>query len=283
MQTVPTNGILTHYERRGSGPAVVFVHASILDHSMWDEQVEALADDYTTVVYDVRGHGRTGGSDLDTYSIGLYADDLHELVTALELDRPVICGLSMGAMVAMTYAVRYPDDLSGLVLADAFTPEIVSKSDWLVRRIVLNALIPPVRLFGYQRVERANVWLTERFARGAGGNYERIEQLRADGPPMATDEFVKVVRSMTRFHDEPVDLSAIAVPTLVIYGENELPSVKQHAAELAARVPDVTVDVVPDAGHASNLDQPAYFSNAVRNLVERAYGTGGLVRDVSSP
>jgi pimeloyl-ACP methyl ester carboxylesterase len=278
MPFVQTGDIRTYYECRGDGPPVVFVHAAILDHSLWDAQAEALADEYTTVVYDLRGHGRTGGSSLSTYTVELLADDLHALVTALGLARPVVCGLSLGGLVAQSYAARYPDELSALVLADTFTPPILARGEWVLRRVVLNALVYPVRLVGYERVEKANVWLTERLFRGSGGDYERIEMLRATGPRMTTDEFAKVIRSMTRFHEERVDLAAVGVPTLVLYGEHDLPFVKHHAAELAARLRDVTVEIVSDAGHASNLDAPDDFTDAVRRFLrERVAGDAATV------
>ncbi|WP_254544298.1 alpha/beta fold hydrolase [Halomarina pelagica] len=269
MPTVRTNDVETYYERRGEGPPIVFVHASIVDHAMWDRQADAIADDYTTVVYDVRGHGRTGGSAEPEYTMDLFAADLHALVTALDLDRPVLCGLSMGGMIAQTYAAAHPDRLAGLILADTFTPRILTRGEWFLRRVALNALIPPVRLVGYERVERANVWLTERLFGGVSGDYGRIERLREAGPKMTTDEFAKVIRSMTRFHGASIDLSAITVPTLVLYGENELPFVKRHAAELAVRLSNVEIDEVPHAGHASNLDTPDYFTAAVRAFLAR--------------
>ncbi|SFR43029.1 alpha/beta fold hydrolase [Halogeometricum limi] len=268
MPTVRTDDIDTYYERRGDGPAIVFVHASMLDHSLWDAQVEALSDDYTTVVYDVRGHGMTGGSSAARYSVARYADDLRALLTALELDRPVVCGLSMGAMVAQTYAAQYPEDVSGVILAEPFTAPFVGAGDWLLRRVVLNALVLPVRLFGLERVERANVWLTERFAPGSGGDYDNVQRLRDSGPSMATAEFAKVAKSMARFHEESVDLSAIRAPSLVLFGEHGLPAVKAHVARLAASLSDVDVDEVPGAGHACNLDDPEYFTASVRRFLE---------------
>ena len=274
MPTVRTDDVETYYERRGDGPPVVFVHAAIMDHSMWDRQVDALCDDYTTVAYDVRGHGRTGGSARREYSMDRYAEDLDALLRELDLDQPVLCGLSMGGMVAQTYAATHPGRVAGVVLADTFTPRILTRGEWF-RRVVLNALIPPVRVLGYERIEKANVRLTERLFGGVSGDYGTIEQLREGGPKMATDEFAKVIRSMTRFHEATVDLSAIAAPTLVLYGENELPFVKRHAAELAAHLPDVDVDEVPDAGHASNLDNPEYFTAAVRDFLERTHAVDG--------
>ena len=280
MPTVRTNGIETYYERRGEGPPVVFVHAAILDHSMWDRQITALSDDYTTVVYDLRGHGRTGGSAALTYSADLYAADLQALIEAIELDSPVLCGHSLGGMIVQAYAAKHPEGMAGLILADVmltdtFEPGMRCLGEWILRRVVLPALVPPVRLFGYERVERVNVWLTDRLFGGVAGNYGNVERVRETGPGMTTDEFVKVIRSMERFGG-PLDLSAVAVPALVMYGENELPFVVRHAAELAARLPDAVVDRVPGGGHASNLDDPDYYTAAVRSLLERAYPDGGV-------
>lgn len=267
MPTVRTGDIETYYERSGDGQPVVFVHASVLDHSQWDEQVAAVSDDHTAVAYDLRGHGRTGGSDISPYTIELFADDLHELVTELELYRPVICGHSMGGLVAQAYAVAHPGAVAGLVLADTWTPAIRGLDDWLVRRVMLNAAIPPAKLVGYQRVERAQVWVYERLFAGSSGKYDRIVALREAAPEMATGEFVKVIRAMTRRDGGSPALSAISAPTLVLYGADDLPFVKRHAAVLAAAISDVAVTEIPDAGHASNLDNPTVYTGALEEFL----------------
>ncbi|WP_302080319.1 alpha/beta fold hydrolase [Salinibaculum rarum] len=203
MPTVQINDIETYYERWGSGPPVVFVHGAVVDYTQWEPQLDALSDAYTTIAYDVRGHGRTGGSDRETYSIDRFADDLAALVAALELDRPVVCGLSLGGCIAQVYAERYPDGLSGLVLADTFGPTPLSPTEH-VQRQLLGATVPLVRLFGYERVERAMMWFQERLSKGVSGEYENIEAIRASGPTMATEEFAKVIRALARFDEIPV-------------------------------------------------------------------------------
>jgi pimeloyl-ACP methyl ester carboxylesterase len=267
MPTVATNGVETYYERRGGGPPIVFVHGAALDHAQWASQVEALSDEYATVAYDVRGHGRTGRSTEEEYSLDLFAEDLEAFVATLELDRPVICGLSMGGCIAQAYAARRSDRLAGLVLADTFTPEFLTRGERLQRSVLLRAMIPPVRLLGYERVEWAMVWLHERLRRGSSGDYGEIERLRAKGPRMETDEFAKTIRAVARFHETMVDLPSITAPTLVLYGENEPAFVRGHAAKLAAELPDVSVREVPGAGHASNLDDPEFFTRAVREFL----------------
>jgi pimeloyl-ACP methyl ester carboxylesterase len=267
VPTVQTNDVATYYEARGDGPPVVFVHGAILDHSQWDAQVAALQGAYATFAYDVRGHGRTGGTDRRAYAIDLFAADLDDFLDALGLEDVVVCGHSMGGCIAQTYAARDPGRLSGLVLADTFAPRVLSRSEWIQRSLLLRATVPPVRLVGYERVERALVWLHERLSPGASGDYGAVRALRADGPGMATDEFAKVVRAVARFHETDVALSAIDVPTLVLYGEDEPPFLRRQAALLGTEIPSATVRAVPDAGHASNLDDPAFFTSALSSFL----------------
>ncbi|WP_313694011.1 alpha/beta fold hydrolase [Halorarum halobium] len=283
MPTVRTDDVETHYLRRGSGPPVVFLHGAMLESSQWLPQAEALADEYTTIAYDVRGHGRTGGSEIESYSIDLFAEDLDAFLRALDLDRPVLCGLSMGGAIAQVYAARYPEGVAGLVLADTFTPEFTTWRD-RVQFATLRATIPPARLIGYERVERVLTWLNELVNPGSAGDYDTVEELREDAPTMATAEFVKVVRALTAYPGTPLDLSAITAPTLVLYGENDVGLARRQAAKLGAELPDATVRVVLDAGHASNLDDPAVVTAAIREfLAEHAGGSGGSSGDVGSP
>ncbi|MFW5949524.1 MAG: alpha/beta fold hydrolase [Halolamina sp.] len=143
MATVRTNGIETFYERRGDGPPIVFVHSAAVDSRQWAPQLDALADEFTAIAYDVRGHGRTGVSDLQSYSINLFDDDLAALIEALALDRPILCGHSMGGCIAQAYAAGHADELGGLILADTFAPDILTRSEWLQRSLLMRATIPP--------------------------------------------------------------------------------------------------------------------------------------------
>ncbi|WP_225917725.1 alpha/beta fold hydrolase [Halobaculum rubrum] len=245
MATVESNGVETHYERRGDGPPVVFVHGAIVDHTQWVPQLDAFADEYTVVAYDVRGHGPTGGSDRETYTVDPFAEDPAALVDALDLDRPVVCGLSMGGCIAMRYAARYPDGLSGLVLADTFGPAPLTLGERLQRE-ALRLTVPSVRVFGSPRVERATVWILGRLSdENVAGDYDRTEAIRETGPPMSTAEFAKVIRALASFDRVHVDLATIAAPTLVLRGEHDAAFVRRQSSALGALIPDADVPEGP--------------------------------------
>jgi len=118
------------------------------------------------------------------------------------------------------------------------------------------------------------VWLHERFARGASGDYEKIERLRATAPQMTTARFAKVIRAVAAFHETAIDFSAIAVPALVLYGEHEPAFIRRHARKLRAELPNALVREVPGIGHASNLDEPEFFTRALREFPALHAGPG---------
>ncbi|MFD1512516.1 alpha/beta fold hydrolase [Halomarina rubra] len=265
MPTVLTNGVETYYELRGDGPAIVFVHGSLSDHTAAAKQIEAFADEYTAIAYDVRGHGKTANPDDTPYSVDQLADDLHEFITVLGLDRPVICGVSMGGMIAQVYASRYPDHLGALVLADAFTPAFVSRRDRIERTTLMNTIIGLLRLVGYNRAKGLMMW----FGRKLEG--DETESLRVEAfPEMETHAAVNSLRAVATFHEVDVDFDSITVPTLVLYGEHETSIISRHAPLLESKIPDATVQVVPDAGHASPWDNPTFFNDAIRAFLEES-------------
>lgn len=277
--TVRTNGVDTYYERQGDGPPIVFLHGAIMDTRMWAPQVEALGDDHAVLTYDARGHGRTGGSDAPSYDADLYARDLHALLDALDVERPVLCGLSMGGMIAQAYAARHPENVAGLVLADTFTPGPLGLSG---RAIFLNdrlvALLSPY--VSYKRLNRLKMRLGNLLAPGVSGDVETVQGLVDDGPTVSPVELRKVVASLQAFANGAFDPAGIDAPTLVLYGEHEPSMMASMARYLRDHIPDAELGVVPDAGHASNLDNPQFFTAAVREFVaavaaERADGTGG--------
>lgn len=262
MPTVQTNNIETYYEMRGEGPPIVFIHGALSDHTAATQQLKAFSEEYTAFAYDVRGHGRTTNPEHAPYSIDVLATDLHAFVTALGLERPVVCGVSMGGMIAQVYASRYPDQLSALVLADTFTPPFVSRRDRIERTTLVNAMAGLIRLVGYNRGKGLMLWFGRKLER------DQTTNLRADAfPEMDTVDAVNSLRAVTSFHSTDIDLSEITAPTLILYGEHETSIISRHAPILDAEIPDATLREVPDAGHASPWDNPEYFNSTIQTFL----------------
>lgn len=109
MPTVGTNGTETYYEDYGDGHPIVVLHGALADHQVWAEQLQPLTDEYRFLLYDLRGHGKTGGSDHDRYTLDMYADDLAAFIEGLNLEKPVVLGHSLGGMVSYAFADEHPN------------------------------------------------------------------------------------------------------------------------------------------------------------------------------
>jgi pimeloyl-ACP methyl ester carboxylesterase len=262
MPTVQTGDIETYYEVRGTGPPIVFIHGALSDHSAAAQQLEAFSGAYTAIAYDLRGHGNTPNPQHAPYSMDVLAADLHAFITEMGLDRPVLCGVSMGGMISQVYASRYPDQLSALVLADTFSPPLLGWRDRIERSSLVNGMAGVVRLVGYNRAKNLILWFGRKLERG------RTTTLRPDSfPDMDTVDAVNAITAVADFHTTDVDLSSITVPTLVLYGEHETGIIRRHAPVLSTRIPDSTVREVPDAGHASPWDNPAFFNATIQTFI----------------
>ena len=271
--TVGTNEIETYYERRGQGPPIVFVHGMFMSSTMWEAQMRALEREFTTVAYDVRGHGRTGGSDRGTYDMELYASDLDALLTALGIEDPVICGLSMGGAIAQVYAATHAEKVAGLVLSDTFTAAPLPLSGRLVfANLRFFGLLD--RVVRYPTLNRVQTWVGNRLAPGVAGDRATVQRLMEEAPTISHAEFRKIARSTADFPESDFDASRITVPTLIMHGEHATGAFREMHARLAEHLEnaDVETAIVPDAGHASNVDNPEFFTDAVREFARSVFG-----------
>lgn len=108
-----------HYEIEGSGETLLFIHGLSDNLLYWQYLSVNLKDDYQVLRVDLRGHGESELGD-DEISIDLYADDLHDLLNDLHIEKANLIGFSLGSAVALSFAVRYPQMLSSLVLMSSF-------------------------------------------------------------------------------------------------------------------------------------------------------------------
>lgn len=115
---VSVEGGTLYFDVRGSGTPVVLLHAGDLDLTMWDPQVGPLAHSYRVIRYDARGHGRSTAP-REPYST---VEDLRVLLDHLGVERAHLVGISMGAGVALNFAVAYPDRVSKLALVSTSGP-----------------------------------------------------------------------------------------------------------------------------------------------------------------
>ncbi len=272
MPFVTTGDLQTGYTQLGAGPALILIHGMLVDRQMWLPQIAALAPHYTVVAYDVRGHGQSRSPLRRAYTSELLVADLRALITELRLVRPIICGLSLGGMIAQAYAATYPSELAALILCNTAVSSTLSLSDKLQTYTLGWSLPLTLRLLGAQRFVDYSFWLARR-TRGTGwvGNHPAVQAyVQACMRSFTTEELARFYRFLLGFPAQ--DLARIQAPTLIILGEYESPAVQRQMAYLRRQVADTRTAIIPGAGHVANLEQPAAFNAALLAFLAEVVG-----------
>lgn len=264
MPTVSLEDGTLWYEERGSGPPLVCVHGGWQNADSWQPQVDRFADEYRVVTYDLRGHGRTGATGAGQYSIALFVDDLEVLLAHLGIDRPILCGISIGGMILQSYLDRYPGSARGAVICGPLQsmPPVDLPSGVKPFVSPLPALTGMVSTVGPTATFQ---WLLNTIRATTGGPWLTLDSgVRSQAMTAVGDvsraEYLKIFRTLYQF--VPPDLSHVQTPTLVLYGDREAPSVKRQGERLADTVDGGTCQAIPDAGHLVNQDNPRAFNAA---------------------
>lgn len=261
MESIERDGVRIAYRIDGSDdtarPWLVMSHSLACDHTMWDPQVEPFSD-FRLLRFDTRGHGRSGAPAGD-YTLELLADDLKALLDALAIGRCHYVGLSMGGMIGQQFALKYPGRFATMTLADTTSRyPAEARSVWddrlaLARSRGMDALVPST-------LER---WFTAEFREREPAVVARIAQLIRATPftGYAGCAFgISHINLTAR-------LSNIDCPTLVLVGDADLGTPRPMAEEIVRALPGSVLQVIPQAAHLSNLEQPAVFNRLLRQFL----------------
>lgn len=258
MTYANVNGTRLYYEVIGSGDPLILLHGFTLSTEMWDDQIPVLAPHYQVVRYDLRGFGRSSVPDGEPYS---HHEDLRALLKHLEITRAHLLGLSMGATIALEFALAYPETALSLILAD---PSGLAGFMWPEELRQLFTAINSAAQGGELALAKQR-WLQAGWfgpARTQPAVFTRLEQMVAD---YSGWHFVH--RNPLRPLTPPANdrLAEIKAPTLILLGELDLPFYNHPLADrLAESISSSRKVVMPGVGHIPNMEDPDSFNQMVR-------------------
>jgi len=254
------NGTHLYYEITGEGHPLVLIHGNTLDVRMWEDQVEAFAANYQVIRYDMRGFGRSALPTAETYAP---ADDLGALLSFLGLTHAHILGLSRGGVVAIDFALTYPEMTDTLVVVDTALREF----PWQAFGELTAAVRSAAATSGIEAARAC--WKSGALFAPALAHPQiaaRLGQMVADysGWHWLNQEPVRLLEP------PPTEqLHTIAAPTLVIVGERDMPEFHAIADLVHQRIPRASKVVMPGIGHMSNMEDPARFNRVVLDFLAR--------------
>jgi pimeloyl-ACP methyl ester carboxylesterase len=249
------------------GTPLTFLHAGVADGRMWQPQWDAFAASHPLLRYDRRGFGRTRVLQAQPYSRG---DDLVAVVDAVAWPRAVLVGCSQGGRVALDTALAHPARVQGLVLVAPAVGGAPVPDDAALTAPVLaqTAAIEAAQNAGdidTVNALEARLWLDGPTSpEGRVGGAERALFLDMNAIALHAPDPGAAVEPTTTAWER---LEAINVPTLVLWGDLDLPHLQARCEQLVQRIPGARRVVLEGTAHLPGLEAPARFNAALASFL----------------
>ncbi len=249
-----------HFQEAGSGSPLILLHAFPLSSEMWRPQIEALSDGFHVIAPDLPGFGKSPDFESDP-SIDHMANAVMALLQQLKITEKIILGgLSMGGYTALAFARLFPESLRALILCDTR-----AESDDETGKANRNKMIATVESEGTAPIIQQMLpkLLGETSQKEREGVVKTIHDLASQQSASAIANALRALRDRPDASDL---LPQITVPTLVIVGEEDTITPTVMAQNLADKIPNAKLEIIPQAGHLSNIEQPELFNRALREF-----------------
>ena len=259
MDVIEVAGLRIAYERRCTGPPLVLLHGFVGHGGEWRHQIDDLSDAFTVVAWDAPGAGRSSDPP-GWFRLADYADCLAAFIDTLGLERPHVVGLSFGGALALELYRRHSSVPASLVLASAYAGWAGSLPDAVIRGRLQATLaaadLPPEQL--------VQSMIPSMFS--GSPPPEAVVALREVMLEIQPAGLRAMARSLAEADLRDI-LPRIGVPTLLLYGDQDVRAPLAVAQELHTRIPGSRLVIMPGVGHMSGVEAPQQFNREVRHFL----------------
>jgi pimeloyl-ACP methyl ester carboxylesterase len=271
------DGERVFYRVSGSGPPLVILHEWSASHHIWEPLIRVLQEDFTVCRWDARGHGGHSPTGSEAPTVSRLARDLEQLLDHLSLDRPLVVGSSMGALILWEYIdQRGYDRLSRICVIDQ-SPRLRTDANWrlgiygdwtaerdaaFVAGLGTDFVETVMRLIAHGHNRRARLSYE---AGGAGMRRLRAYLSTLDPAPLTT-----IWKSLTAADYRPV-LPHLDIPALLVYGSESNYYGVSTGQYVARSMPRAELIVYEGADHSPHICQPRRFVADLKRFAGRSH------------
>ena len=244
-------------------PLVAMSHAALVDHTFFARLLPPLLPRHRILTWDIRGHGASRPLD-GRFLIPDAVDDLIALLDALEIERAVMLGQSMGTYVGQELVYRHPDRAAALIVIGG---TCITADPGRLGRAGLKIATPIMWAWPYTSLKKASV-------EAAAEKSSSRAYLRQRFDEFSKREYINIMDGVDRcVHPDPGYRTP--GPTLLLVGEHDKTGdIRKSMAAWAAREPDDEYHVIGGAGHCANLDRPDETNGRILEFLGTHMSTG---------
>ena len=255
---ISVNGRTLYYETAGAGDTVVLIHGGLVDRRMWDKQFDVFSKSYHVIRYDLPGFGKSQAP-RDAFAP---VDDLHKLLTALNVKQCTLIGVSFGGQIAIDYALAHPEMVQSLI------PVASALKGYAYKPVGDRSLI--FQAAKENRVEQSiDLWLKDPIFQAVMNYPDAAEKMRI----MLRDNFKAWSSNLLAKSQWPsfptMDLlPKITARTLVVTGEQDNPNILEIAQLLVYKIPNASKVTIAGTDHHPNMEKFEEFNRAILEFLK---------------
>jgi pimeloyl-ACP methyl ester carboxylesterase len=268
MSFVESEGARLYVEETGSGDPIIFVHELHSDHRGWEAQVRWFSRSYRCITYNARGYPPSDvPGDPSLYGFPIVVHDIAAVLRGLGISKAHVVGLSMGAYAALHFGWMYPEMASSLVVA-----AVGSGSPAADRALWVAECESTAKVYLEQGAARAAESVAQNPTRqqlrhkDPRGFAEFLAHLGEHSPEGKARTILGYQARRPALQDYEKEFSSMQIPTLLIVGDEDEPCLAT-TLWLKKTLPRAGLWIVPNSGHAINLEEPAAFNRTVQDFL----------------
>jgi pimeloyl-ACP methyl ester carboxylesterase len=239
---------------------VIFIHGFPFNKASWQPQMDFLKNQYRVIAYDIRGFGKSTSGDEEP-SINLFADDLIQMMDVLQIEKAIVCGLSMGGYILLNAINRYPERFHGVILSDTQcigdTTEAKEKRYKTIKQIEADGLN-----------DFATAFIKNVFCKESLDNKKQlVEEIKNMILSTKVEAVTGTLAALAQRQEKCFSLNEISVPALILCGKEDIVTPLIQSEFLHTHIKDSKLHSLDKAGHMANLEQADEFNKLVNDFI----------------
>ncbi|MEQ8306157.1 MAG: 3-oxoadipate enol-lactonase [Hoeflea sp.] len=261
MQFARLNGVVIHHQVIGAAPdkpTVVFANSLGSDFRIWRDVIVRMVGDFGLLMYDKRGHGLSEAG-AGPITMDDHIDDLAALLDHFESRNAIICGLSVGGMIAQGLAAKRPDLVRALILCDT-GHKIGTPDMWDARIAAINE--QGIAGISDMILER---WFTPEYRSADNADFCGYRLMLERTPVEGYTGTCAAIRDA----DFTASSAALDVPTICVVGDKDGSTPPSLVGDLARLIPGAMYQEIPGAAHLPCIEQPVILADVIKSFIAR--------------
>jgi len=255
------NGLKVYTCGNENNQPIIFVHGFPYDHTMWDRQIDFFNDNYFCITYDIRGLGASEVGD-GQYTMEQYVDDLFVIISEMKLQKPILCGLSMGGYLSYRAVERDQNVFKSVIFCDT-----KAQSDADEVKLVRANKIKQINEEGIGAFveDFVPICFSDGFKSNHVEKYSSVKSLCKTNNPIGVKG--ALIAMISRGDSTPF-LNKITIPTLHLCGEFDTMTPPEKMKIDAKNISDSQFKVVPNSGHMTPIENPDFVNNSISEFIK---------------